>query len=647
MADLSKYSDDDLERIANQHALANMSDADLEKLAAGKKSAGIGDTIVDMVRSLPGGLTKGITGLVGLPGTLFNPTETEAVEGLGGEPITVNKGAHRGLPTGEGIDKVVSQPFGGYYEPKTGLGQFTERAAEFAPSVIGGPASLGTRLMGRVLAPAAGSVAAEDLVKSDNPAVRAGAQIGGALLGAGTFGGVRALSQAVRNARLSPEEIASAHVRNVVPDFTRPEDLPNYIPGVGQTVAEASGPRGVANLAALGRRSGDTAPNLATYLQQRAEGQPGRLLDNYSAAAGIHPEAAQGNIDQLVAAGRASVRPQIREILQRPGGVMSESLQELSQRPIIRRAMAKAAEDIRNAGDDPNRIGLFFDEAGNATQVSHPTAEAWDLVKKAVGQSVERDAFGRRLPDSVSPGNYRIGEANRELSRAMSDAIPGYGDFLRESGDYLSLQSAFDAGMSHIMAANVTPAQVARHLADMTTAEQAAYRAGIGNRLNTMAQNGRLRPNQLLTPAIQSKLRSALGERQAQQFIDSVVSERAISQTGQRMMPGTGSITSDVLNATREQDLSDTVRGASHFARAAGDLAANRYGSAIANVLRGGYHFAPDMFRTGGMTEAARNRAGQLLMLPPEEYAQQLQALPAPRPNMGAAALAPYLLRSQ
>jgi hypothetical protein len=641
MADLSQYSDAELERMANAQSLAHLSDADLEKIAGGQKKPGIGDSIVDAIRSIPGGLTKGVTGLVGLPGTLFNPTETEVVEGLGGEPITVNKGANRGLPTGEGIDRAVSAPFGGYYQPKTTPGQITERIGEFAPSVIGGPASLGTRFLGRVVAPALGSVAAENAVHSDNAGVRAAAQIGGALLGAGAFGGARALSQAVKNAKLSPEQVAGSFASNIAQSAGPMQT----IAGRGQTAAEALGPTGVANLAALGRRGGETGRNLAEMLKQRSADAPSRIMSDYETSAGIHPDAAQGSIDALVEAGQKRAAPLFKDALESKPAVHTDELAELMTRPVVKKAMATAANDLRNAGKDPGAIGLHFDEAGNVTQRIDPTPEAWDLTRKAMNRTVERDPFGNRIPDSKSPGNYNISKATGELTGALKKAIPGYSEALAESGDYLSLKSAFEAGQKHILDTGTTAKQVADHLSDMTAAEKEAYAAGIGNKIFNQTQNSRLRPAQLLTPSVQAKLESALGAQKAKDFVSGLQGELSLAQSGGRMMPGTNSITSDVLNAGREQDLADTIRGASHFAHAAGNFAAGRYGAALGNALRGTMHLAPDLLRTGGMSEEARNAAGRLLMLPPEDFVQQLKALPAPQPGIGAAALAPYLLR--
>lgn len=657
MADLSKFSDAELERIANAQSLAHMSDAELEKLAAGKKSPGIGEYGIDMARSLPGGLTKGVTGIIGLPGTLFNPSETETVEGLGGEPITVNKGAHRGLPTGEGLDRVVSAPFGGYYEPKYLPGKITERAAEFAPAVIGGPASVGTRLMGRVLAPAAGSVAAEDLVKSDNPGVKAGAQITGAVLGAGLYGGTRALSQAVKNAKLTPDEVANSFVANAVKG-----QQPAIIPGKGQIAAEAYGPTGVANLAALGRRGGSTAQTLANQLKLRAQSAPNRILDDFLQSSGVNPQAARGNFEGLVEAGEKRASPLYREYYDANKNVASPLLDKILETPAGKKALADARVKMQNdmslMGTPDAELIEQAKEGGSLIPTkgvaSGMKARVYDYVKRSLDDQIDAAYRG---------GNKNEGNIIRDLKNRMVKELddldvtgkagpnsvkPEGGAFKRArgaAGDYLSAKEAYEQGGSDILDLSKDFRDVATEFGKRSETAKEAYKAGIANELFLKAGNQRLNPRLLNTPAVREKLSAVLGPDKAEAFMMKLQQEMDLAASGNRMMPGTGSITSDVLNATKEQDLADTVRGASHFARAAGDIASNRYGSAIANVLRGGYHFAPDMFRTGGMSEEARNAAGKLLMLPPEDFAQQLQALPAPRPSMGAAAIAPYLLR--
>ncbi len=206
-----------------------------------------------------------------------------------------------------------------------------------------------------------------------------------------------------------------------------------------------------------------------------------------------------------------SLRPLYRQALSQPGGVMTPDLGNLLQRPIIRKAMGAAANDIRNGGGDPAAVGLHFDEAGNMTATPTPTAEAWDLTKKALGYSVERDAFGNPLPTSKSPGNYNINAANQTLSRALSDALPGYGDALKTSGDYLRLQSAFDRGQKAILNPGITADQVANHVATLSPGELNAYRAGIANKLFNMQQNGQL-GRQTLPPS-RARLHSAPSSR--------------------------------------------------------------------------------------------------------------------------------------
>lgn len=662
MADLSHYSDADLERIANSQSLAHLSDDELEKIA-GKPKLGIIDTAIDMARSVPGGLAKMATGAIGLPGTLSDAASA-GLDYVANKVTGNDVHTSRSPVSGAALDNYISKPFGGYYDPKTWQGQLTERAIEFAPAIAGGPASLGTKLMGRVLAPAAGSVAAENLVHSNNPGVQAGAQIGGAILGSGLYGGGRALSQAVKNARLTPDEVANAFAANVAKNAGAQagQALPNAIAGRGQTAAEAMGPTGVANLAALGRRGGETAQSLSDVLKARALGQPGRTLNDFLSASGVDPRAARGDFENLIEAGQKRASPLYKEYYAENQSVASPTLDKILETPAGKKALAGAREKMQNDMslmgtpdadliDQAKEGGTLIPAKGVASGMK---ARVYDYVKRSLDDQIET---------AYRSGNKNEGNIIRDLKNRMVKELdeldvtgkagpnsvkPGGGAFVRaraEAGDYLSAKDAYEDGASHILDLKMDPRDVASYFTKLSPTAQAAYKGGIANEVLLKAGNMKLAPRLLNTPAVQQKLSAVLGDAQAQKFMEGVQHEASLAATGQRMMPGTGSITSDVLNAAKEQDLADTVRGASHFARAAGDFASNRYGSAIANVLRGGYHFAPDLFRTGGMSEEARNTAGKLLMLSPQDFSQQLHTLPAPRPSMGASALAPYLLR--
>ena len=144
-------------------------------------SMSFGDYAIDMARSIPGGLAKGAAGTLGMVGDFGNPSQYETVEGPGGEQITVNKGANRqGFPTSQQLNKVFSSPTGGYYQPKTTAGEYTEAVAGFAPAVLGGPGSLARRGLTTV----GSAIGSETLGRATkDTALEVPARIAGALLG--------------------------------------------------------------------------------------------------------------------------------------------------------------------------------------------------------------------------------------------------------------------------------------------------------------------------------------------------------------------------------------------------------------------------------------------------------------------------------
>lgn len=139
------------------------------------------DYAIDVMRSIPGGLAKGVTGIAGMAGDFLNPSDTEQVEGLGGAPIIVNKGSNRqGFPTTQQLNNLVSSPFGGYYQPRYAPGQYAETAAEFVPGVFGGEGTLIKRGL-NTLGAAVGSETAGRM--AEGTALETPMRIAGALVG--------------------------------------------------------------------------------------------------------------------------------------------------------------------------------------------------------------------------------------------------------------------------------------------------------------------------------------------------------------------------------------------------------------------------------------------------------------------------------
>ena len=560
------------------------------------------------------------------------------------------------------------------------------------------------------------------------------------------------------------------------------------------TAAEAMGPNGKTQLMALARREGETGAALQSQMSERAADRSSRIADDMAQAAGIHPEAAKGNIDALVAAGQAKAGPLFTSALARQGPVWNEDLARLAQRPAIQKAIALAVDDLKMATSIQARSGLseplqravddvkyarsalptdstlfsaikkaggiaVRDAAGNLTPEGQnimaalkdvrqpglinklevgglppdkireqlqehgwfsgqgsqggrvhelydamhqeaqgskyyhpdssihgeldaraeldrefanagitasdktvtaaqklatyrmgmpdsssakqlqPTAQAWDVIRRNLNTSVERDAFGKPIPDSISRGNYNINQASRDLTGALKRAIPGYDKALAVSGDYLSARTAFDQGQKSILNGNVTEKQFADLVGKMTPADQEALKGGIANRLSDMAQNGRLAPKQFLTPHAQAKLVIGLGKDQAETFLDGLRHEAQMSGFERAAVPSAGSQTAPLGAAMRAQDTFGQSQIGSDLQNA---ILSGKGARGIATDVAGGWAARKAQqlaaaLRTSGLNTPARNEAGKLLLSQPGDLADTLRRQMAQQLLRGAA----------
>lgn len=172
---------------------------------------GVMGTVVDMARAIPGGLAKGVTATAGIPGdvnALLSAGGDWALSKLGMAPEDV-KGFQQSrqdnapamqVPTSQALNDTVSKPFGGYYQPKTVPGEYTETVASFAPAALvggGGGGGIGgniARRVARAVVPGVASEAAGQATKdSDYSEYEGLARAGGALAGGMLQGGVEGL----------------------------------------------------------------------------------------------------------------------------------------------------------------------------------------------------------------------------------------------------------------------------------------------------------------------------------------------------------------------------------------------------------------------------------------------------------------------
>lgn len=127
-------------------------------------------SIGGVAKSLGTGLVEGAIGLAGLPGDLYHLGLRALGDNLTPES---NYGSNS-------IKKSVEGVTGEFYKPQGRAEQLANTAGQFLPAVVGGPETMGAKLLTRVAAPAAASEAA-GAATGDNPY----AKVAGALVGAG------------------------------------------------------------------------------------------------------------------------------------------------------------------------------------------------------------------------------------------------------------------------------------------------------------------------------------------------------------------------------------------------------------------------------------------------------------------------------
>lgn len=408
----------------------------------------------------------------------------------------------------------------------------------------------------------------------------------------------------------------------------------NAIPATTKpfTAAEALGPRGETHLMAVVRREGETGDKLIPEMRIRAVERPLRIKDDMALTAGIHPDAANGDIEAFVQSGQAKANPLFKKALGGSGPVWNADLARLADRPAIAKAISLAEDELRNRDIDPEVLGLggklVRDANGRIQRAPAPTALAWDTIRKSLNRSVERNAFGKVIPDSESAGNTAINQASRDLTEALKNSIPGYGDALAVSSDYLSAKSAFTRGQDMILNGKVTEDQFVKMVAKLDPGDLEALKGGIANKLFELAQNGKLRPAQFINARVQAKLSAALGPNQAAYFIKNLDDEARMAAFESRSVSAAGSQTAPLSKAMEEQDnfgrskgaqiVEDTLMGKPSLT--------GMINRAAGSVVKHGYNKVSDALKTSGLSVGARDEAGRLLMLPQNDLAAALRA---------------------
>lgn len=273
-------------------------------------------------------------------------------------------------------------------------------------------------------------------------------------------------------------------------------------------------------------------------------------------------------------------------------------------------------------------------------EIATPSMQTWDYVKRGLDDVLEgyRDQTTRRMNlDTAGRAAEQTRQALRaELTNPNMPWGPAYRAALDAGGDAPRLEGAFREG-PNLFSSSVNERTFRNRIGAMPEAERNAALAGIVDDLANKARTGRFNIRQLRTPAAREKLVSLMGADRADDFVARLALEADMARSGGRMAPGTNSVTSEVLEAIREQD-----RGVGILS----DLSRNLEGSPgpISALMKTGTEaaMAPIAGFVRGVQSPApvpvRDEIARLLLGSPEDLNNLLQQqLARPRrPNRGA-----------
>jgi hypothetical protein len=173
------------------------------------------------------------------------------------------------------------------------------------------------------------------------------------------------------------------------------------------TAAEAIGPSGISNMAALTRRAGRAGGMAQAQLGARAQEQSNRVVQDFADLTGMDPAGSADMVDNIVASGRQRAAPLWAEV----EGLQvtpTPAMEDILRRPSGRAALRRAYRIARDEGVNPESLGLFVMEAGDgglrtgASAVARDADTIADLDALRAGRAVRGAGRGPTLLEFIS-----------------------------------------------------------------------------------------------------------------------------------------------------------------------------------------------------------------------------------------------------
>lgn len=287
----------------------------------------------------------------------------------------------------------------------------------------------------------------------------------GALVGglAGGFGGPKAGEAATEAGGLTadiyrkatrtqpPPEQAEMIARNFVANLVnnlgmKPEDLTKFDSrGKPMKAGEALGPIGVANWAALGNKVGLTGRDLSQFILDRVTEGPERMLQNVSQGLGIDPQAALGDMKEIVRQGREAVRPLYEAAWAGGGGtaVLIPHLEEAFN--VASRNLKQAQQRVADAENAATQASSRFFPDTDSVHATGSYNTANRVASKNIDRANDALALAQKTHDDALA---RLHQAQEDDAMGLKGGI--WSPRLQEFLDHPIIQKGIREGLDII-----------------------------------------------------------------------------------------------------------------------------------------------------------------------------------------------------
>ena len=531
---------------------------------------------------------------------------------------------------------------------ETGVGTLAGAVVPFAG--IGAGVRTGVSLGGRLLRAAgsgvaAGAVSGAGAVNTTADTLggdiqqRLGAAGQGGVIGAVLGGGAHGIGQLARvpraiTTRLGriPASSAGSMPESILNDIFRtarqnpnlnmraPDDLLRIfreaaVKNPGATVAEALGSAGTQRLAALARMPGETGELVEGVITQRNRNAAGKIETRFLRAPVSGDDLEVAVKQAWKTDGARLYNPILNAPLSRAN---LRAFVDLRKSPLWNHRAVRSAWE-RSAGAIDDRVALGELAEGARSSLKHRLHYTKVSLSDMVSDPRKLD------PGLAAMDNANLTAATHQFANVVDGIIPGYNLARATLADHGAAKRAIEVGRTVFSLTNFrTGDALRRHMVKLTPGELPYFIAGmedaIGNMIQSAGRDGRRNvASALLNDRFQARLKIVLGGQKANAMLRRARQSAALFDTGNRMRPSTGSITSNMAFQAADMLSMPTKSGIiDHIGQSIWNNTLGRFGEKYRNAAGRIYaspanqQAAVRALRTGLLGRATRVQAQRL-----------------------------------